>query len=196
MNKFRGASIPGIELNKPIDWGEFYRKRVNTSYQQFFELKYAPFLLYIKSQMKNEAYINDAGCGIGSVSKYLRRHIDDETQRLIIIDNNLGMLELAKENLKSDIFIPPLVEAANLLDYNYEFPQLHITHGVLEHFTNTEIKGILKRLPNSIHYVPLDKYKIPSAGDERLLPAEYWIDTFKPSYSFTFNNGYDLCIKA
>ena len=71
-----------------------------------------------------------------------------------------------------------------------------ITHGVLEHFNDEQIQGVLERYPNSIHYVPLQGYSKQSFGDERLLPKEHWIETFKLKEYDTFNKGLDLYFRA
>ena len=52
-----------------------------------------------------------------------------------------------------------------------------------------------ERYPNSIHYVPLDKYEVPSYGDERLLPYEFWLDMLKPKEWALFNDGHDLTFR-
>ena len=51
---------------------------------------------------------------------------------------------------------------------------------------------ICEMFPNSIHYVPLDKYEKPSFGDERLLPYKYWLDLVTPKCWMLFNDDHDL----
>lgn len=169
-----------------MNWEEFYKKRINSSYQKYFEKKYLPFLEFILKQEEN--IIFEAGCGIGSISKFLIK----ENKKCFGIDLDKKMVNLANHNVGKNIFYQD-----NLITNKQGISNdtLSITHGVLEHFSDEKIIKSLKSLPNSIHYVPLDKYKIPSFGDERLLSKEYWIELTKTKEWFTFNNGYDLCFK-
>lgn len=175
-----------------MDWYEHYKARVNSKYQEYFEYKYGPFLLYIRSQMREFNSIIDAGGGIGSVSKHLRHHYQGD---LVYLDKSDKMRELARENVSwgiRDFYI------FDITDHKIAGPKntLCVTHGVLEHFEDDVIKSILERFPNSIHYVPLEKYGTPSFGDERLLPSDYWREKFNISYGFEFNDGYDFCFQA
>jgi hypothetical protein len=83
----------------------------------------------------------------------------------------------------------------NIFDKQHEKVDIVVTHGVLEHFTDKNIHKILKRYSDagqkSVHYVPLDGYKTPSFGDERLLPYQYWIEQFKPT-DYLVKNREDL----
>ena len=47
-------------------WYEFYKDRVNSGYQAYFEKRYNPFLYLV---MSDNRHVVDAGAGIGSVSK-------------------------------------------------------------------------------------------------------------------------------
>lgn len=167
-----------------MDWNQFYRERINSTYQVYFEYRYFPFLN--AALHKSSGTILDAGCGIGSVSKYLKKYRKDT----LGFDNCPNMVELSKENVPQGKFIQ-----GDLLT-GPECTNFAITHGVLEHFTDEEIKGVLERYPNSIHYVPLAGYEKPSFGDERLLPREYWVETFGLKEHETFNNGLDLYFVA
>lgn len=101
------------------------------------------------------------------------------------------MVRLSQLNCKDTLFY-----YLDLLDEKNSSDQFIVTHGVLEHFTDKQIESILIRYPNSIHYVPLDKYKKQSYGDERLLPKEYWKNRFMIKKSFTFNDGHDFCFES
>ena len=171
-----------------MNWYEFYRTRVNSDYQTYFEKRYKPFLDFIISF--NPAVVIDAGCGIGSLSKFLiSKRID-----CLGFDIDSKMVDLARQNVKKGAFYQCDILHPNeqMIMWNND---LVVTHGVLEHFTDVEIRDILKLWPNSIHYVPLDKYHEPSFGDERLLPKRHWLGLVDPEYSFTFNNEHDLCFK-
>jgi 2-polyprenyl-3-methyl-5-hydroxy-6-metoxy-1,4-benzoquinol methylase len=165
-------------------WHEFYKSRINSSYQDYFEDRYRPFLEYLHRQIY--ATVTEMGCGIGSVSKYLLKH------GFICSGFDIcpEMVELAKLNVGHNIFYQD-----DILSHHSTDGVIGVSHGVLEHFSDEQILSIVKNNKDSIHYVPLDKYTTPSFGDERLLPLEYWIDLVKPKEYFTFNNEHDLCFK-
>lgn len=163
-------------------WKDFYKDRVNSPYQTYFETKYKDFLDYILKH--KEVVMVEAGCGIGSVSKFLHKHgkvVDG-------FDLCPEMVKLANINTGTNAFFQK-----DLFEYKSQF--LTITHGVLEHFDDDKIIEFTKLYPYSINYVPLDKYITPSFGDERLLSSQYWIDLLQPVEHFVFNDGLDLCFK-
>ena len=51
-----------------MNWIDFYKQRVNSSYQDYFNNRYEPFLDVVK-KLSNHNGIFELGCGIGSVSK-------------------------------------------------------------------------------------------------------------------------------
>jgi hypothetical protein len=164
-----------------MDWNDFYNKRINSTYQVYFEEKYKPFLLAIAKC--HPTIIKEGGCGIGSISKYFSRYgVICEG-----FDNDPNMVKLASLNCLKGSFTQ-----GDLFHPSNTGPEFLVTHGVLEHFSDEQIKWILEKYPNSIHYVPLDKYKTPSFGDERLLSKEYWVDNFNIKDYAVFNNGHDL----
>lgn len=162
-----------------MDWYNFYEARINSSYQQYFERRYEPFLEVI-NQLKTSQGIFELGCGIGSVSKAIGGKFEG-------VDLNLGMVMLANQNTQTESF-----KQGDIFDTLVEVSTLKVTHGVLEHFDDEQIQTICEMNPNSIHYVPLDKYKTPSFGDERLLPYEYWLELVCPVTWMLFNDDHDL----
>lgn len=164
-----------------MNWHEFYKNRINSTYQNYFEYRYHPFLNAVLHKC-NGGTIIDAGCGIGSVSKYLRKYRRDT----LGFDMCPDMVKLSKENVPDGRFIQGDLLTGPVTT------NLTVTHGVLEHFTDEQIQGVLERYPNSIHYVPLQGYPEQSFGDERLLPMEYWVERFNLKEYDTFNNGLDL----
>lgn len=163
-------------------WASFYKDRVNSSYQDYFEERYEPFLSYIVAQPN--VVVEEIGCGIASCGKFLTRYGKFYSG----FDNCTHQIELAKSNLP----VADSLWVADLFKIKGNNHTLHISHGVLEHFDDDVIKVICNLYPNSIHYVPLDKYEEPSFGDERLLPAEHWLKITKPKEWCVFNDGYDL----
>ena len=130
------------------------------------------------------------GCGTGVVGKYL---IEDDyvytsyRRTMIMTDIDPMMLQLARINNSSksewikfkQYDILGKSEVSEMLDLE----SLVITHGVLEHFSEEQIKTIMSNLSNSydqIHYVPTDGYKTKSFGDENLWSVQKWIDLINP----------------
>ena len=152
-------------------WSEFYMNRINSTYQDYFEKKYKPMLDILKC-FKN---VREEGIGIGSVSKFLLK----QDINCSGFDLCPDMVELCKKNN------PTLNCYVGDIFRNHDRVDIVVTHGVLEHFSDIDIKKILDRYhwnhqPN-IHYVPLNGYVVPSFGDERLLPWKHWVNTFKPT---------------
>jgi 2-polyprenyl-3-methyl-5-hydroxy-6-metoxy-1,4-benzoquinol methylase len=162
-----------------MDWYTFYRNRVNSTYQDYFNLKYAPFIDAI-NQLKNSRGIHELGCGIGSVSKAVGGKYKG-------FDIDSSMVILANQNTASTNFYQ-----GDIFEGKWEASTLKVSHGVLEHFTDEQIEDICEMCRNSIHYVPLDKYKTPSFGDERLLPYEHWLEVATPVSWALFNDDHDL----
>ncbi|TXI86971.1 MAG: class I SAM-dependent methyltransferase [Chryseobacterium sp.] len=161
------------------DWYTFYANRVNSTYQDYFEKRYAPFIEVIP-QLKGSDGIFELGCGIGSVSKAVGGKFKG-------IDNDPLMVMLANQNTNSNNFYQ-----ADIFEVKAPHSTLKVSHGVLEHFSDVDIQTICELNPNSIHYVPLDKYVTQSFGDERLLPYEYWLELVNPISWMLFNDDHDL----
>jgi len=165
------------------EWKEFYMSRVNSDrYYDYFVKRYAPFLDMIRNHGSN--HIFEVGCGIGTVSKVLAK--DGFTYSGIDLCPN--MAEYANLNTNSNMF-----EQGDM--FKFSTKELSVTHGVLEHFEDELIVKSVELYPNSIHYVPLDKYVTPSFGDERLLPYQHWIELLSPTEWELFNDGHDLAFK-
>lgn len=165
-------------------WSQFYESRVNSNYQEYFENKYS-LLLAILSRYES---VVEEGIGIGSISKHLRKKGIHTSG----IDLCSDMLELCTRNN------PGIqVQQADIFTYK-AYGSIVVTHGVLEHFEDEDIRIILNKYKTnnqkSVHYVPLIGHGKPSFGDERLLEAKYWINTFQPDGSCTFNDGKDLIL--
>src|SRR5688572_4000375 len=117
-------------------WKEFYKNRVNSTYQEYFETRYKPMLNeIIKLQPK---VVMEEGCGIASISKYLIK----KNVECFGFDIDLSMVDLAKCNTGYDrYFVGDILADAN----TSKSIDLIITHGVLEHFTDEQIKSIFNR---------------------------------------------------
>lgn len=166
-------------------WSHFYKDRVKSTYQNYFEKRYAPFLEFIRQQ--NNKYIIEMGCGIGSVSKALMK----EGYICGGFDLSPEMVALANENCGKELFY-----VGDIFKEKVPVDLQTVTLGVLEHFDDFEIHRLCKENKHSIHYVPLNKYHKPSFGDERLLPYQHWLEVANPREWALFNDGFDLMFKV
>lgn len=170
-------------------WAKFYQSRVcNKSYECYFNDKYAPFLDILRAS--NGGNYLEVGCGTGLVTKLIHKANCHYT----LLDKDMAMLRLAQmQGIKSatlkkgDIRSPISAE----VDVVY-------SHGVLEHLSLVECKSIITNQLTKgkvlVHYVPTNKYKVPSFGDENLISKAQWEDTLKPTESLVFNHGKDLVL--
>lgn len=188
-----------------MNWKKHYENRVNNpeSFKKF-TAKYNQFInainiylsdYYNKYNIKSD--IMELGCGIGGITKAVVSSNPNAFNMAYLFDIDSEMCELAKKNNSSDNISIQNKDLFKVLEDLFLFPmqtELIITHGVLEHFSDEQLNIIASDLDYTanIHYVPLNKYKTQSFGDERLLPKEFWLDIFKPSNYKVFNNGYDL----
>lgn len=166
-----------------MSWSKFYKDRVNSSYQLYFEKRYASFIDAI--QAMEPKGILDAGCGIGSISKTFKKY----GMRCTGFDISMRVVSLARQNVPDgDFFVDDILKVTS--------DTCTVTHGVLEHFNDKDINKILRSFPESIHYVPLDKYITPSFGDERLMSYKWWMNHHNIKDVVVFNDGYDLMFKS
>lgn len=202
-------------------WYNYYKDRVNDRYSKHINKKYAPFIEKLVTTGRtlqvlglNPIFI-ELGCGIGSITKAIN-NIDDSFIH-IMIDNDIQILELSKQNVLADnifrhcndILSPRLVTMLNgklqcfreMVNNNCT-PIIH-SHGVLEHFDDAMLNTFFKHFKHyndmadieilHFHYVPSHKYDTPSFGDERLLTVDFWENISKMKVH-EFNEGYDYII--
>lgn len=175
-----------------MSWKTFYEKRINSSYQEYFNKRYA-FLINLIIGMGITS-LKEEGVGIGSVMKALPLSID--CMGSDICDE---MLDLCRRNNshRQPVLWKEDIVTGESIDFFHEVDvQACISHGVIEHFDDETIKKIIDRQKSQfstvIHYVPSDQYEIPSFGDERLLSKEYWLNLVNPTYLYEENEGKDL----
>lgn len=193
------ADAANAAVLKP--WYEIYRDRMNETYAKHFRTKYAPFLNELAGMASRE-YL-ELGCGAGWATRFLRRLLPEFVYSLkfTLVDSCPQMLSLAVEN-------NPEPECAFLCRDLKEMPAtfgnvvVH-SHGVLEHFTDSEIQLVLlkNRFSRQVHYVPSAKYVQPSRGDERLMTPAEWEEILQgcgvnmgSAHVKEFNDGLDLMI--
>ena len=173
-------------------WSEYYKKRIGSSYADYAAKRYSPM---IKELITAGDTFREEGCGIGTITKILiwqRPEVD-----IKICDLDQDILELAALNLTGYLKaneisrLDAIVAPDDVVDCVF-------SHGVLEHFEDNDIGTILARQLKCsgkvVHYVPTDGYTDPSFGDERLLPADYWISKWEPTKYELFNDDKDLLL--
>ena len=168
-------------------WSDYYKSRIGETYPKYVLTRYKEFIDAIISE--GFLTIREEGCGISSVSKALSILGINVTS---MFDIDKDQIEFSRINLNSD---KPYV--GNIFS-DHSKVDLIFSHGVLEHFSDENIRNILNRQKREakrvVHYVPSAKYEKPSFGDERLLTVDYWKKIFNPINIIEFNGGYDLCL--
>lgn len=209
-----------------MTWSEYYKDRVrNRDYMEAFGYKYSRFIEEIVLNIKRltiktgtPIILKEEGCGIGTISLVISYSEDkiistfglacssetEEVSKVVLSDLNASMLELCYKNT-NPVFsgsylgqVPFFYAKENICEPKFfESRTLIITHGVLEHFSDDDIKKIMSTYDNDkvlfqAHYVPTNKYESPSFGDERLLSVDTWVSLVKPDYYILDNGGTDL----
>jgi len=169
-------------------WARFYKLRVGDSYPSYCKKRYEPFL----EQINSYDSLSEEGCGIATMTKIVYQ----KGKKYTAFDKFSEQLSLASKNL---IGMEVALKKGNILNHKYKNnPDIIVSHGVLEHFSDSDIKKIIKRQLKScsklIHYVPLDKWITPSFGDERLLPISYCKKIVNPDYIELFNEDKDAVL--
>lgn len=166
-------------------WSEFYLARINSSYQDYFEGKYAPLINKIVDL--NPRVVKEEGIGIGSLTKALKKRLP--YTRFIGSDISSQILDLCRKNVGG---VELRLEDINDRHIHYDNVDVVVTHGVLEHFEDDAIRSILEKYERAnvahCHYVPTNYYETPSFGDERLLCWTHWV-RIKPPTLLTYKDG-------
>lgn len=191
-------------------WYDIYKERMNEEYKDHIKRKYAGFLDQIMQSFdgfmfRDSLTIGEMGCGAANISRVLSEKMSDMTS-FILVDNCPKMMSLAMENMTDtkSIFLNKSI-LDDEFDYGISFDMEGVfniihSHGVLEHFTDSEIREIIRIQKNCcngplLHYVPSNKYKTPSRGDERLMTPAQWQEICNPDEIIELNNGFDLVLK-
>lgn len=206
------VGIKSLPKDRGVSWSDYYKGRLGQSYVSHVYKNYKAHIEAIRLRItqlalsKNNAIkplrVVEAGCGIGSITINLADMSDHKTVICSGFDVSEGQVGNSRENAllnnvgdrvsfhKGDIFNSEMYKDAHIIH----------SHGVLEHFSDDDIMKILLTqlsAPNVryvIHYVPLEGWKTPSYGDERLLPLTHWVNEFAPTRTFAFNDGKDAVL--
>lgn len=179
------------------NWSQFYAGRCNSRYKQHVRTKYAPFIQAIAHAGWGVArhgvrpVLREEGAGIGTVTAVLHSDLNYRADYRMF-DLDFEQAALASHNTGMFCAVGNILEAHSKVDV------IH-SHGVLEHFCDSDIQQTVQRQQEDashavVAYVPSRRYKTPSFGDERLLSLGEWRNIAKPTHSFDFNQGYDICL--
>lgn len=169
-------------------WDNFYQSRVcNDSYVNVFCKKYNRFIEEIIINIQQISYdlkapliLKEEGCGIGTVSLAISQIGErlfnyfgltgasdaKKISKVIFSDINIPMLELCCKNtlsISTDNYlgkVPLFYVKENICEPKFfESSTVVVTHGVLEHFSDTDITRIVSTYNNDkvlfqAHYVP------------------------------------------
>lgn len=180
-------------LAKTNPWVEFYRDRLNIGYVEHVKRRYADHLNAIYANIKPGDSVHEIGCGLGTVTRGLLDRAPWFAS-FEMSDRDPEMLNMARTRFKDgqvcwykhDALKGPLPLSSDIVH----------SHGLLEHFSDDEIRWIIYNHSRSrvqIHYVP-GEYPTPSFGDERLMKASQWQEICNPTKIIKFNDGLDYCL--
>ena len=178
-------------------WSNFYMSKMQgDTYVKHVNSMYKPFIDQLLCRMHANSVVGEMGCGIGTITKILATTKPGAIYHCI--DKCNDQLDLTRNNI-SDVRYVKLQQADILLDMSslVHYDVIH-GHGVLEHFDLKDITKIVeaqrKIAKSVVHYVPGNKYKLGSFGDERLLSLDTWKRETNPSVAFSFNDDHDYVL--
>jgi trans-aconitate methyltransferase len=178
-------------------WYEIYSERMNSRYTQHVADRYAPFIQELYEVRATSA--TEIGCGAGNITRILREMKDLPGFHYGLIDSCPKMLSLAVENNQALNCAFMCADVRELIQSDVDL--IH-SHGLLEHFDDSDIRHIVKMCrmasPIQIHYVPGIKYEKSSRGDERLMDVSEWANILQGLGKLTvktFNDGYDYILR-
>lgn len=180
-----------------LTWPEFYKGRLlSSAYLAYFEEHYRLFVNMVRHEIKPGDRVVEVGCGLATTTKIIH---DNKSERPFsgfhCYDASPEMVQLARMNLEDAC----PVDLADCRVPTGCKPDIIHSHGLLEHMPDYDIQRTIDAheaddVRVAIHYVPGERHGTPSRGDERLLPLRYWVDTFKPTGSWSFNDDTDYIL--
>jgi len=170
------------------DWYDIYLEEIKLkkNIQNYVDYKIKnkkKLIKLIKKYAKNKK-IMEAGCGTGIISTYMSSIGYDVYE----VDINDKILNLAKEiSLDYIKTTSPTFIRKNLLELDFKKKEFDVifSNGVLEHFSDDDIKKILTLELEQSSYVivgiPTKFFNDEEAlyGDERFLELKHWRNLFK-----------------
>jgi hypothetical protein len=178
-------------------WTEFYAGRDTKQYRDYVRKQYAPFIDAVTREIfplaQHCPVILEVGSGLCTVTQLIEPYTCTST--LVCMDIDQEMVRQTRVTMRDRAH----VIHADMRTASWIRADVIHGHGVLEHLSDASIARTLAAHKASgakvaIHYVPGEKHKAPSFGDERLMPFGWWIDKFNPTEAFEFNDGKDYVL--
>ena len=162
-----------------MDWQQYYKERP-VSLERFIDniWDHKPFLVEITSTgRKNKKEILEVGSGSGALSIFLS-HLG---YKIISIDNDEGVLDIARQN---NAYLNGKVTFQKADAYRLPFRDnsfdVCFSQGFFEHFDDGHIRELVQeqlRVAKVIIFsVPTFWYPKQDFGDERLMKKEDWLE--------------------
>jgi len=170
-------------------WDSYYSQETTLQAFAASVIYHWPYIWQACSKAKHSAI--EIGCGRGLHSIFLSYFIP----KVVGVDDNIRLIETARKNnskfygrvqfLKCDAFE---------LDFPSETFDVCFSQGLLEHFTNEEIRLLTEKQLHiakvMVASVPSSFYALRDRGDERLMPIENWRQIFKDFDARIFYYGF------
>jgi cyclopropane fatty-acyl-phospholipid synthase-like methyltransferase len=174
-------------------WATFYEGRHGDDYLNYAKQRYAPFICEIAHRIHLGDTVLELGAGTGTITKALLEHYPIHPVTFIASDKDKDMRRILSQRFdKSNVSVIDL-DAKRIPTV---FADVVHSHGMLEHFDDHTIRDVIRAHSHArvqVHYVP-GLYDEPTFGDERLLPAEAWMDICAPEQIIKFNDGLDYAL--
>lgn len=165
-----------------MNWEKYYRERPVSLERLINDIwEHKSFLVEITSTGRKNKEILEVGSGSGALSIFLS-HLG---YKIVSVDNDEGVLNIAKKNsayLNGKVTFQK-ADAYNL-PFNNDSFDLCFSQGFFEHFQGEHIRKLLKeqlRVARVIIFsVPTFWYPKHDFGDERLMKKEEWLEILSP----------------
>ena len=165
-----------------MDWKQYYKQRPVSPDRFINDIwDHKPFLVEITSTGRKSKEILEVGSGSGALSVFLS-HLG---YKVISVDNDEGVLNIAKKNsayLNGKVTFQK-ADAYNL-PFNNDSFDLCFSQGFFEHFQDEHIRKLLKeqlRVAKVIIFsIPTFWYPKQDFGDERLMKKEECLEILSP----------------
>lgn len=172
------------------EWGKFYEKAHITKDHMTLSANAHKELFWVLGGFYPKKVI-ESGCGPATMSAFISKgdmEIEgtvinkSKIEQVIALDNDSGVLEVAKQNIKE-------LGGSNVTLLNAdaftstEQADVVFAQGMLEHWSNEKMRELvanqLRQAPVVIHSVPNNSYKRQDFGNERLLTDEQYYKVFE-----------------